>query len=274
MIGKKFIKKSLDLLFQKSLDSAIREQGLYSLRDRLRVIVPDITHQYSLFKIDNSYLENNVRSMHAFQISLLDKIMHLFQKLVIVDIGDSAGTHLQYIIGIYSSTHTIESLSVNLDAEAVRRIKNKGLKALNARAEELHKYNISADIFLCFETLEHISDPVRFLHELSSKTSVQYIIITVPYVKTSRTGFHHIRNNRSTKVYAENTHIFELCPQDWKLLMKHAGWEIFAEQIYLQYPRRNPLRIVKYLWKKFDFEGFYGVILKKDDTWSSRYIGW
>lgn len=270
----KSLKRLIILLNLKSLESAVREQGLYMLRERLRGIVPDITNQYTLFKIDNPYLEANVRNMHAFQISLVDRIMPFFRSPTIVDIGDSAGTHLQYIMSIYNKTHKINSLSVNLDKDAVARIKNKGLNAVNARAEELEKYNILADIFLCFEILEHLSDPVNFLHNLSINTKAQYIVLTVPYLKKSRVSLLHIRNNQLGPVHAENTHLFELSPEDWKLLMRHAGWDVFAEKIYLQYPLRNPYRLTKYLWRKYDFEGFYGVILKRDTTWSSKYLDW
>lgn len=274
MMIKKTLKKILTSLYLKSLDSACRQQGLAALRERLSNIVPDITNQYTLFKIDSPYLEANVRNMHAFQVWLVDKIMPFFRSPTIVDIGDSSGTHLQYLMSIYDKTHKINSLSVNLDKEAVARIKNKGLNAINARAEELEKYNILADIFLCFEVLEHLSDPANFLHSLSVNTKAQYIVLTVPYLKKSRVSLLHIRNNQPAAVHAENTHIFELSPQDWKLLMRHAGWEVFAEKIYLQYPLRNPYGLMKYLWRKYDFEGFYGVILKRDTSWSSKYLDW
>lgn len=274
MMIKKTLKKFLTSLYLKSLDSAIHEQGLDILRERLRSIVPDITNQYTLFKIDNPYLEANVRNMHAFQVSLVDKVMPFFSAPTIVDIGDSAGTHLQYLMSIYNKTHKINSLSVNLDKDAVARIKNKGLNAINARAEELEKYNILADIFFCFEVLEHLSDPANFLHSLSVNTKAQYIVLTVPYLRKSRVSLLHIRNNQPAPVHAENTHIFELSPEDWKLLMRHSGWDIFAEKIYLQYPLWNPYWLTKYFWRKYDFEGFYGVILKRDTTWSSKYLDW
>lgn len=272
-IKNKIIKKVLDLLFMKSLGSAARERGLEELKQKLRVIVTDIRNQYSSFKLDN-YLENKVRNMHAFQMSLVNRVIREFQEPVIVDIGDSAGTHIEYILGLYSGYKKIKCFSVNLDKEAVERIKKKGLNAIYARAEELHLYNVNADIFLCFETLEHMMSPCNFLHDLSSKTNAKYLIITVPYVPNSRVGMHHIRNKREDEVSAENTHIFELDPEDWKLLIKHSGWRVNEERIYLQYPKKSILRFTKYLWEKFDYEGFYGLILERDETYSSKYLDW
>jgi len=269
---KPFLIKTYQSVMKTSIEKASKEQDLKDLADKLAETVPDITAQYSTFKIDNPYLRTKVRNQHAFQISLVHEIIGEFDKPMIVDIGDSAGTHLQYIMGLHPKK--MQCLSVNLDAQAVERIKQKGLEAVNARAEDLHKYNINADIFLCFEMLEHLMDPCRFLHELSTKTNAKYLVITVPYLQNSRVGLNHIRVEGLRDVYAENTHIFELSPKDWKLLAKHSGWNIAQERIYWQYPKKGFLWITKALWRRFDYEGFYGMILTKDNTWSSKYMDW
>lgn len=269
-----YLKKGLNFIWMHSLKKAAKEQNLDKLSFRLANIVPDIREQYSLFDLDSPYLLTKVRNVHAFQMSLVEKIIEEFETPVIVDIGDSSGTHLQYILGLYSQDKKIRCLSINLDKKAVDKIKSKGLEAINARAEELSSYNIDADIFLCFETLEHLMNPCHFLHQLSSMTKAKYLIITVPYLKNSRIGLHHIRRRSQENVYAENTHIFELNPEDWKLLVRHSGWEVMEKKVYLQYPRKGLLRITKPLWKKYDFEGFYGLILRRDACWSSRYLDW
>ena len=279
-ILKSFIPKSIKLFIIKtyqsglktSIEKASKEQGLKDLTDKLAEIVPNIIDQYSTFKIDNPYLRTKVRNQHAFQISLVNEIVGEFHKPTIVDVGDSAGTHVQYIMGLHPEK--LHCLSVNLDIRAVERIKQKGLEAVNARAEDLQKYNIIADIFLCFEMLEHLMDPCRFMHELSTKANAKYLVITVPFLQNSRVGLHHIRGGGLRDVYAENTHIFELSPKDWKLLAIHSGWNIAQEKIYRQYPKRGLCWITKALWKRFDFEGFYGMILTKDNTWSSKYMDW
>ena len=271
---KPFLRETLRSVMKTSIEKASKEQSLKNIADKLAEIVPDMTDQYSTLKVDNPYVKVKVRNQHAFQISLVNEIIGELEKPTIVDIGDSAGTHLQYIIGLHSKNKKVQCLSVNLDGEAVEKIKQKGFDAVNARAEDLHKYNIDADIFLCFETLEHLMNPCHFLHELSTKTNAKYMVITVPYLKNSRVGLHHIRGGGLRNVYAENTHIFELSPNDWKLLARHSGWNIAQERIYRQYPKRGLFWITKALWKRFDFEGFYGMILIKDDSWSSKYMDW
>jgi len=268
-----FLRETCKSVMRRSIVKASKEQGLKNIVDKLTEIVPDITDQYSTFKLDNPYIKVKVRNQHAFQIALANEVISEFEKPTIVDIGDSSGTHLQYIMGLHVKYKKIQCLSVNLDDQAVDKIKQKGFDAVNARAEDLHKYNIDADIFLCFEMLEHLMNPCHFLHELSAKTNAKYMVITVPYLKNSRVGLHHIRGGLGN-VYAENTHIFELSPKDWKLLVRHSGWNIAQERIYLQYPKWGLFWITKFFWRRFDFEGFYGMILTKDDTWSSRYMDW
>lgn len=269
-----FLRRSLYLILTKSLKEAANNNGLDELVVKLRQIVSDISEQYSSFKINDSYREVKTRNMHAFQLSLVHKVINEFQTPVIVDIGDSSGTHLQYIKELYSKDKDIKSLSINLDNKAVEKIKKKGIRAICVRAENLDMYKVDGDIFLCFEILEHLTDPCKFLHELSLNTNVKYLIITVPYVRKSRVGLHHIRNQRREIFNAENNHIFEFSPTDWKLIFQFGGWRVAFERVYLQYPTKHYLSITKFYWKKYDFEGFYGAILTRDYSWSDLYNDW
>lgn len=266
--------KCLEFLRTESLKSAVKEQKLDGLVKRLEELVPDLSDQYSSFKVKGVFLNTKVRNMHAFQMSLIDRVINEFEQAVIADVGDSSGTHLEYITAFYSKDKNLKCLSVNLDIKAVERIKNKGFEAIHARAEDLHKHGVDADIFLCFEILEHMTDPCKFLYDLSSKTNAKYLIASVPYLKKSRVGLHHIRAGRKDKVNAENTHILELSPEDWKLVAKHGGWEVVEDKIYFQYPKWSVWRFTKPLWKKLDFEGFYEIVLERNDSWSSLYQDW
>ncbi|MCK5023864.1 MAG: hypothetical protein KAS04_06825 [Candidatus Aenigmarchaeota archaeon] len=266
-----------EIFLIKSIHAAIQEQGLSQLMNKLETIVPDITHQYSTFEIYSDYYKAKVRGQHTFQIHLVNKALKLISgvndNFLIVDIGDSAGTHICYLRSIHNNQNT-KFLSVNIDEMAVNKIRKKGLEAICCRAEDLSSYSLNADIFLSFEMLEHLMNPAQFLYDLSTKTNCKALVITVPYVINSRLGLYHIRNQERKNVTPENTHIFELSPNNWKLLFMHSGWSVAYEKIYLQYPTKSPLRLMKWFWKKYDFEGFYGVVLLRDNSWSKLYDGW
>ncbi len=267
------LRKGLDFLFVKSIRDAVKEQKLGESARTLKALVPDITDTRTRTKLDVLACAKS-RGLHAFQMSLLNNVLYEFERPVVVDIGDASGTHLQYLLGLYKNKKDIQCMGVNLDAEAVKRIKEKGLDAIHARAEEVEKYNVHPDVFLSFEMLEHLMDPCRFLHDLSLITSVKYFVITVPFLRNSRVGMRHIRQGIKAPVYAENTHIFEFSPGDWRLLFQHSGWSVEEEKVYLQYPRRGLLRFTSSLWRKFDFEGYYGAVLKRDPAWLNCYADW
>lgn len=262
----------LKQLLSRSLRAATREQGLSELARRLEQIVPDITKQYTTHPLADDYAVLKVRSVHAFQISLVQRAIELVrtganEPLTLVDIGDSAGTHLLYLRGLYGE---LRSLSVNLDAEAVAKIRSKGLEAIHARAEDLHKYDISPDIFTCFETFEHLHAPLVLLEALS-RVQCKSLVVTVPYVADSRVALDYIRNRQEKPVSPEAVHVFELSPADWRPLFRFAGWRIVEDRIYRQYPKMPPLSLTKPIWKSIDFEGFYGAVLVPDRHWRSFY---
>lgn len=263
-----------------SIRQSLKENRLMDTYNQLTQIVPDISEQYTEFRIDDPYYTTKVRGMHVFQTLLANKAIELFgqpknQNLTIVDIGDSAGTHLQYILNLNKSLK-IRCLSINSDEKAVERIKAKGLEAVCGTIEDLKSQQIEADIFMCFETLEHLMDPCRFLKEFSFHQESKFLVITVPYLAQSRVGLHHIREgNMKTFANPENTHIFELSPDDWRLIFQHSGWKVEYENIYYQYARKSIFQsLFRKHWQKRDFEGFYGVILSHDPTWRDRFVGW
>jgi hypothetical protein len=274
-----FLKKIAYSVLEISLKKAILAQNLSKLLKTISEIVPDISNQYTTLKVEGEYLELKVRGLHAFQISLVNNSIIRLGKgtdeITIVDIGDSSGIHLTYLKTLYKN---ISALSVNLDPVAVQKIKEKGLVAIESRAELLHKhpgFSESVDIFLSFEMLEHLLNPIEFLHQMSTQSQCQYFVITVPYLVNSRIGLHQIRNIKNTSDFnAERTHIFELSSSDWDLLFRFSGWNIVYSQKYTQYPKQFPGNLLKHLWKKIDFEGFYGVILQRDDSISSKYKDW
>lgn len=268
-----------------ALKTAIKERKEMGLVKKLEQLVPNLTHQYTSFSLDmnNPYLKYKVRGQHAFQVSLAMKAFHLLskknEKVNIVDVGDSAGTHLIYLKNLLTDSNCIvNTLSVNVDHAAVEKIKSKGLHAIQCRAEELHlhpEFNQFIDLFLSYEMLEHLIDPISFLRQMALKANCELFSLTVPYVRCSRVGMHHIRKNLSHAVNAEVTHIFELAPEDWKLLFKFSGWEVIYEDKYTQYPKKNLLtNLTKFIWRKMDFDGFYGVVLRKNPTVSDQYQSW
>lgn len=275
-IIKLILKRILFKILSCSIVKSGRFQGYKDLQEKLRQIKSDLSDQYSSFKIEGPYLETKVYHQHAFQIQLtLDAIADLENKSktpVVCDIGDSAGTHIIYLQNLINDIHAI---SVNSDPIAIKKIKDKGLTAIHSNAEDLHKhhdFSREIDIMLSFEMLEHLQDPIGFLSTMSEKAQCKRFVLTIPLVRSSRVDLYNLDHPDSQKPFnPEVTHIFELSPSDWNKIFMFSGWKIKKSVEYLQYPRYGFFRLTKILWKKFDFEGFYGVILEKDDTFKKKY---
>ena len=78
---KEYIKKLIYKLLTKSLISSNKQRDELELKLKLENIVPDISHQYSVGKIDmnNKYVVNKIRGQHSFQISLALKAFELLR---------------------------------------------------------------------------------------------------------------------------------------------------------------------------------------------------
>lgn len=268
-----WLRKGQERLLVRCLQRALREQGLLEMYARLLHIVPNIQQQYSSFSLETEYLTLKVRGLHAFQVSLVQKALSLLEidlssRFTVVDIGDSSGAHVEYMRSLCENSR---SLSVNLDKEAVERIRRKGLEALHARAEDVASLGLTPDILLSFQTLEHLVSPISFLRSLSAGTPCRALVVTIPYLARSRVGLDYIRAAERKGASSERVHVFELSREDWRLIFQFSGWRVLHDQTYLQYPRRGPLRAMKAYWKVMDFEGFYGAILGQDDSWSKLY---
>lgn len=261
-----------------SISSALQENRMLGLTKKLREVEPDIAKQYSkAVERYNEYHELKLRGMHAFQYSLIEKAVESLPNLdlTVVDIGDSAGTHMRYLQELNKTGRSIDTISVNLDPRAIEKIRARGMKAILSRAEELDIGGKKIDLCVSFETVEHLHNPSIFFRRMAKKSQCDKLVVTVPYRKKSRVGLYHTRLPRGI-AYAEEEHIFELSPEDWSLLMLHSGWRVVYSGIYYQYPRKLPIIsfLLKLYWRVSDFEGFWGVILEKDMLISDNYQDW
>lgn len=191
---KHYLKEILKWLLISSLKASNRERKEQILKKELSQIVPDLTEQYSHFKInmDDIYAVEKTRGQHTFQVSIALKAIELLEgkkEINVADIGDSAGTHIQYLDALVKEKGAnINSCSVNLDPVAIKKIKDRGLNAIHCRAEDLHtiENGFEADIFMSYQMVEHLINPIGFLYSIALNCKCKYFVITVPYVVRSR----------------------------------------------------------------------------------------
>jgi hypothetical protein len=223
-----------------------------------------------------------MRGQHAWQIHCVERAIKELempdQGLVIADIGDSSGNHGKFIKALLEPGSIKEVISVNIDPAAVKKVNDRGGKAVLCQADEIADHDIHPDLFISFETVEHVIDPVRFLRTLSKTDSTEHLLMTVPFRRTSRFGGDHLRNSDLDQIpktlTAEEVHVFELCPEDWIYLARFAGYRVVFQDIYYQYPRHGFMRFMQPTWRRLDFEGFLALLLIRDPSVEQRYLNW
>ena len=183
-------------------------ENIRRLVEKLEILYPSLIDARTNYVVSEGWLTTSFRNLDAFQIDFVLSSMATPKLQSVIDIGDSDGRHIMYLKALVSDK--INSLSVNLDPEAVKRIQAKGLDAV---CEDATLITIdtekSFDIALCFETLEHLSNPVAFLRGLASNRTASTYIFTVPFVSRSKVSLNYIRRKRMEIVSSENVHIFE-----------------------------------------------------------------
>lgn len=265
-----------------SIHAAVREQGLGDLYHATERIAPDLSGQYTTAHDTaefDRYWAVKIRAMHAFQVSAtLEALDHVEgEALVIGDIGDSSGNHGAYIKALAPAGKIARVVSVNLDPVAVEKVRANGGEAILARAEEVEHHDLRPDLWVSFETLEHLTDPVRFLHGLAARGSAEYMLISIPLCIASRFGGSHLRMAPAImpeRLTPEQVHVYEFSLADWELLARFSGFKTVVRRIYRQYPRRHPLWFTYPLWRRLDFPGFATLLLRRDLSLAQRYTGW
>lgn len=137
----------------------------------------------------------------------------------VLDVGASAGQFLKVI-----KPHVKEAVALeyNLDNAAFMR-KTLGIRAYTEPLEKTDLPEKYFDVIFCFQTLEHMDDPLLFL-----KTAKRYlkpggiISIEIPNLNEASISVYH--NKAYEDFYYREPHLFYYTPKTLKLLMQKAGY--------------------------------------------------
>lgn len=277
MFLKKLIKKLVShVSFNSTLRVVSNDRELKKIWDDSLETFPDFSQHFSIPTVEVEE-EARIRMLIAAETSFVYESIERIKNdvtlpVTFADIGDSDGS-VRYLLSKMYADSELDSIGLNLQAQAVAKMKKLGLKAICENAMDLSDKEMSFDIVSVFETLEHLSDPIGFLKSMSKIVNKE-LIISVPYLRKSRVGLQYLNKNwpEEVKSTIENQHIFELSPTDWKKLMIHSGWKIQKEKIIKAYPRLSYHRLIlEPYWRYMSFDGFWFVSLTKDNTISRNY---
>ena len=213
---------------------------------RQRVSAEDDRTHFGDIDLEDRGLQTVVRSFTIDRILFIRECLQGRSHGPVADLGDTNGIFLRSL--------GEEGISLNISGKAVAILHGKGLDAIRADIEHLPFRDGSLSVLLLFETLEHVPNPIRMLHEAARVTSGS-LILSVPHVTTT---VIHPRLYDPTKPVHQH-HIFEFSPDDLRRITTHTPFTIERTRIATVIEGRTPTgRIVIPLWRFLEPDMFCG----------------
>lgn len=166
-------------------------------------------------ELEDVGLQNAVRSFVIERVRFIEEIVGLENLLrrTFADVGDSSGIFLRAL--------GQPGTSVNIAEAPLLAIRAKGFRGVRGDIERLPFPDKTFDHVLCFETLEHVPNPIAALRELA-RVVRRSAIVSVPNVR--RTNIHRFNYRPSTPTTEH--HIFEFCQADFEKIVTHTPFHV------------------------------------------------
>jgi SAM-dependent methyltransferase len=160
----------------------------------------------------------------------------------VLDAGASDGMYL-------SQVGAKQGVGVNLLPQCIAKIQSDGFKAVQASVEKLPFDDKSFDYLICFETLEHVPNPIHTIDELV-RVGKQKIFITIPWMPHTRI------NAKPTQGPEIEGHIFEFDEQDFSKILTYTKGRMLYRQLIQVFPEpKNPFS--QWLLSRFMYPWFF-----------------
>ncbi len=163
------------------------------------------------------------------------------ERSTFADIGDSNGVFLRAL--------GKKGTSVNVSRDVLNNI--SGLETLLGGLPTIPLGDGAFDYVLCFETVEHLHDPIGGLRELA-RLARKGVFVSIPFVR--RTRIHPYWPDRSRP--ATEQHVLECADGDLRKLLTYAGLRVASMRVHMvfDFPRRLDEILASLAWRAVDRE--------------------
>lgn len=152
---------------------------------------------------------------------------------------------------VLRSIESERGVSLNIMDDCVKQVKRVGGFPVKGDIQKMPFRDKSFDYVLCFETLEHLENPILGLKELS-RVCAKKVFVSIPWVKETRI---HGKKHTSNEPMGQ-THIFEFSQKDFSKVVARTDLEItFYKEINIFPKIVNP--IDNFMLRKFYFPSFF-----------------
>ncbi len=165
-------------------------------------------------------------------------------KSLILDAGDPDAL-------VLTSLGARRGVSLNILEQCVRQVRAMGGRPVQGDCEALPFHDDAFDYGVCFETLEHLENPIHALKELR-RVCRRKLFVSIPWVPATR--IHEDKHTASDPDVEH--HVFEFSPEDFPKVVSHTGCAItYAGHLAVFPPIRNPVH--RLLLNQFYFPSYF-----------------
>lgn len=210
----------------------------------------DVTHHFGDELLDASFQY----AQEGFILARLNEIRQTLdeneiRRATFADIGDSNGVFLKALgkpgVSINTSPRVLENIT--------------GLERLQGSLPHIPLPDRSLDYALCFETVEHLQDPISGLRELARLTR-KGVFVSIPWVRRT----HMLPYWPDRTIPQAETHVFECSDLDFRTLLTYAALRVASLRVYEVFdgPRTIPELVTDLYWARKGTDQLCGVFRK------------
>ena len=184
---KKVMKKYYDNLFSEDISFREKWEGKIGINYRVPKEV--------------SYLINFLKNKNLKNLSILE-----------LGAGDGLSTNM-----IIKSLNPKKYIATELSAEGVKKLKRKGIKAIQMDATSLDFKDNSFDVVCCFNTMHHVNNPRKMAQEMLRVTRKYFLLCEANGLSLPRKLLELTPRNRRAN---ENSYL----PSTYKSFFENKKW--------------------------------------------------
>tara|TARA_A100001011_G_scaffold385688_1_gene460138 strand:+ start:228 stop:1103 length:876 start_codon:yes stop_codon:yes gene_type:complete len=227
---------NLEVLSSKTRD----KENIRVLRDKVSgvIFIDDFEVDKIVYEEGNyRKVGENIYGKRDYEIGVdLNRRLTAYRQFYVgkrlVEFGCGEGSFLEAV-----NSFAISAVGVELEKEFVTRINKLGIECRNDLKTTSEQ---EFDSLFCFHTLEHLSDPIRFLREFKDKVSkTGHIIIEVPHANDFL--LRYLQNKPFKDFTLWSQHLILHTRASLEVFLKAAGYRKFMIQGIQRYQLSNHL---------------------------------
>ncbi len=170
---------------------------------------------------------------------------------VVMEIGATSDMFLRHV-------KAERKIGINVLDICVEQLNKQGIIGIKTDGQRMPLQDNGADLVICFETLEHVHNPILFLAELSRITKKK-LLLSIPWVsKTNVRARWYGRVDPNGQPDSE-FHVFEFDERDFKKILSYTDFKVSTYQKLTNYQAKyDPF--TNWCLRKYLYLGYFPAI--------------